>query len=332
MAHLPKIVADACHKDAILDYQPINERLRKLLNYYGPHGKFLRQHVLIYVYKKIEQHYGTFDEKKMDQVYNLGWCLEMLNIQFMIIDDLLDNHEIRRGRKAWYKLDNVGLSVIMDSYLLQTSMFHLLKKYFSSHPCYSKILENFARLEFTVALLLELYSKNFEDFTTERYNGIAQTKCTYYILGQPLQLATLLSNKGFHMNDMMQKVFEHFGFLYTMQNDILDCYGEEFGAKPGTDIQERRCTVLILAALRKASPGQRKLLDECYGVKDDEKIRKVKQIYEELDVLGECYKLEKKLYDRIRTDMKNIPDDFTRSIMENLSYVYTFGEIGKPLR
>ena len=48
------------------------------------------------------------------------------------------------------------------------------------------------------------------------------------------------------------------------QDDFLDCYGDpEVIGKIGTDIQENKCSWLVIQALKKATPAQRKVLEVC---------------------------------------------------------------------
>ncbi|KAK9872497.1 hypothetical protein WA026_017963 [Henosepilachna vigintioctopunctata] len=331
MDYFPRIVEDATQKESILNYPKVSQRLRKFLNYYCTAGRHMRQHILIYVYKMIEEHFGTFDQKNMEDVYKLGWCLELHNCQFMLVDDLIDNHEMRKGKKAWHKLENIGVTSLLDSYLVQSSMFYLLKKYFSSHPHYVEILESFSKLDLVSGMLLELEAVNLKDFTLQALQDAGTVKTSYYGMAQPFYLAVLLANKSLYLNEMMNKVFDHIGFLCTIQNDMVDCFADELGGKPGTDIQENKCVLPIVLALRKASPQQKKILEECYGVNDNAKIKRVKEIYEELDVIGEYFELETEIHNKIAQEIAKIPDKFVRSLMDNLIYIYTFGEIGTPL-
>ena len=52
------------------------------------------------------------------------------------------------------------------------------------------------------------------------------------------------------------------GHLYKVQDDYLDCFGDTalFG-KIGTDIQDRKCSWLIVKALENADSSQRKVLN-----------------------------------------------------------------------
>ncbi|KAL3287254.1 hypothetical protein HHI36_001731 [Cryptolaemus montrouzieri] len=111
---------------------------------------------------------------------------------------------------------------------------------------------------------------------------------------------------------------------------MLDCYGEKEGKKPGTDNQENRRIYLIAMALNKASPPQRKILEESYGRRDEEMIQKVKDIYNELDIIGEFYKMEDIIHDQILNEIKKIPEEFARLLMGKWAYVFTYGKIGTP--
>ena len=54
------------------------------------------------------------------------------------------------------------------------------------------------------------------------------------------------------------------GMVLHFQDDFLDCYGDpEVIGKIGTDIQENKCSWLVIQALKKATPAQRKVLEVC---------------------------------------------------------------------
>jgi len=52
------------------------------------------------------------------------------------------------------------------------------------------------------------------------------------------------------------------GHLFQVQDDYLGCYGKsDVQGKDYTDIQEGKCTWLIVVALQRATPEQRKILE-----------------------------------------------------------------------
>ena len=49
---------------------------------------------------------------------------------------------------------------------------------------------------------------------------------------------------------------------YSLQDDYIDCYGDPaVTGKVGTDIEENKCGWLVIQALQRVSPEQRKVLE-----------------------------------------------------------------------
>ena len=57
------------------------------------------------------------------------------------------------------------------------------------------------------------------------------------------------------------------GHLYNVQDDYLDCFGDtSLTGKIGTDIQDRKCSWLIVKALENADSSQRKVLNVSFEI------------------------------------------------------------------
>ena len=80
--------------------------------------------------------------------------------------------------------------------------------------------------------------------------------------------------------------------LMQIRDDFIDCWGDpSITGKEGTDIQEGKCSWLIVTALSRANKRQQQELKENFGRFDSNCINKVKQIYDELK-LKEIYQEE----------------------------------------
>ena len=75
----------------------------------------------------------------------------------------------------------------------------------------------------------------------------------------PLENGRVLSNTGELMSPL-QTHLEHLCFP-AWQDDYLDCYGDPaITGKVGTDIEENKCSWLVVQALQRVDPEQRKVL------------------------------------------------------------------------
>ncbi|KAJ3321809.1 Farnesyl pyrophosphate synthetase [Gonapodya sp. JEL0774] len=77
------------------------------------------------------------------QAVVLGWCVELLQAFFLIADDIMDGSITRRGQPCWYKKEGVGMVAINDSFILESVIYKLLKKYFRREKYYVDLLELF---------------------------------------------------------------------------------------------------------------------------------------------------------------------------------------------
>lgn len=77
------------------------------------------------------------------------------------------------------------------------------------------------------------------------------------------------------------------GIYFQVQDDYLDCYGDiQQTGKIGTDIQERKCSWLVVQAIKllKDDDSKRAILRDNYGLDDPVNVQIVKDIYQELNL------------------------------------------------
>ncbi|XP_073811059.1 uncharacterized protein [Musca autumnalis] len=217
----------------------------------------------------------------------LGYCTEFLNISVLLLDDIMDDGIYRRGHPTWYKLHGTGIA-INDAFMIVHSVYLLLKHYFGHLPCYRQILEAFHENIFIAACIQSLdmiFSKHPVDtFNMKTYKALAANKVSFDFFYLPF--ATVLYLEGFSDASILnhaQDVFIEMGIFYQIRNDYLDCFStlDSFG-KIGTDIQDNKYSWLIVTAMELANEEEKQLLIECYGKKDNEKIKQVKELYTRL--------------------------------------------------
>ena len=78
----------------------------------------------------------------------LGWMIEFLQAFFLVSDDIMDSSKTRRGNPCWYLAPKVGMIALNDSFMLEASIYILLKKHFRQDKSYVDMFELFQEVTF----------------------------------------------------------------------------------------------------------------------------------------------------------------------------------------
>lgn len=124
-------------------------------------------------------------------------------------------------------------------------------------------------------------------YTTERYAAIAKHKAAYYSFYY-LSTALVMHLAGLSDGELLKKaetILLPMGHFFQVQDDFLDCYGDpKVIGKHGTDIEDGKCTWLIITALSKCDQSEVRKIQEHCGVRNSELIRIIKGIYSQLEI------------------------------------------------
>lgn len=303
--------------------------VRRNLEYNVPRGKLNRG-------LAVRRCYAAFakdaDETALANADVLGWCVELLQAFFLVADDIMDGSVTRRGQPCFYRLPNIGLNAINDSLMLEMMIFRILRLRFSEHRAYVHIVHLFMDITYTTELgqLLDLTSMGndgvrgallrFDDAMLDR---IYRYKTSHYSFYLPCALGMRLAGveESGHYETALA-ICLRLGYYFQAQDDFIDCFGDPaITGKVGTDIEECTCTWLVVQALKKVSVEQRAVLEENYGSKDENKVKKIKSLYEELGLREQFAKFEQSSYDDISKmieDVKLMPTDAFRFLLSKI--------------
>ncbi|XP_041035661.1 farnesyl pyrophosphate synthase isoform X2 [Carcharodon carcharias] len=283
------------------------KRLREVLEYNVPGGKRNRGLSVIASFRELASPKQQ-TEGNLKTALIIGWCVELLQAFFLVADDIMDQSVTRRGQACWYRREGVGLDAINDSYLLEATVYQLLRKYTKGQGYYLNLLELFLQtshqteLGQSLDLMTAQPSKiNLDRFTEQRYKAIVKYKTAFYSFYLPVAAAMYMAGiAGEAEHSNAKAILLEMGEFFQIQDDYLDCYGDpEVTGKIGTDIEDNKCSWLVVQALKRVDPKQRQLLEENYGRSEQEKIAKVKALYEELDMQGIYSQYEEQSYQRL---------------------------------
>ncbi|XP_067395269.1 farnesyl pyrophosphate synthase [Emydura macquarii macquarii] len=282
-------------------------RLKEVLEYNTPGGKYNRGLTVLAAFQKLvgpEQQ----DPESLQCALTVGWCTELLQAFFLMADDIMDFSLIRRGQPCWYKKEGIGLDAVNDSFLLEACIYQLLKKYCRGRSYYLHLLELFLQTSYQTELgqALDLITAppghvDLSRFTLQRYKAIVKYKTAFYSFYLPVAAAMFMAgidSEEEHAN--AKAILLEMGEFFQIQDDFLDCFGDpNLTGKIGTDIQDNKCSWLVVECLNRVSPEQRQLLEENYGQKEPEKVAKVKELYETMGMKAVYQEHEESSYRRL---------------------------------
>lgn len=271
---------------------------REAIYYNLPHGKRNRGLAVVMTHKILAQHYEQTPDLYRARL--IGWCIEMLQTHFLILDDIMDESLTRRGQKCWHLKKNVGNIAINDSFFMQQAIFYILKKHFTNCAYFNDLITLFfdTMLRTTMGQCLDLKSSakpgeipDLDKFTPDKYNAIIDHKTAFYSFSAPVRLGMILSGlTDPHIHQQADIILRRMGQFFQVQDDYLDCFGDPLVmGKIGTDIEEGKCCWPIVTALAIANEKQRSVLEQNYARKDKQNVVAVKKVYKDLNI-EELYK------------------------------------------
>ncbi|KNC84793.1 farnesyl pyrophosphate synthase [Sphaeroforma arctica JP610] len=292
---------------------------KRNLDYNVPGGKLNRGISVRHAFSALINDREATNEEVF-QCYVLGWAVEFLQAFFLVADDLMDASITRRGQPCWYKVEEVKMIAINDSIMLEGCIYRMLKTYFKGNPTYLPLVELFLDNSWytEIGQLHDLITAPEDNvdltrFSLDKYKLIVKYKTAYYSFYLPVAEAMILA--GVDSEKQLaeaEKILLCMGEYFQIQDDYLDCYGSpEVIGKIGTDIQDNKCSWLVVQALDRVTPEQRQILEDNYGQKEAINVEKVKALYLELELEAVFKKYEEESYSTlmkmINSDSHGIP-------------------------
>ena len=116
--------------------------LDEMMEYSVPGGKLNRGTTVLAVNRSMNRSMNrSVSTTDVARAAVAGWTIELLQAFFLVADDIMDDSLTRRGQPCWYKLPNVKMIAINDSFLLESFVFTILKLHFGNEPYYHDLVE-----------------------------------------------------------------------------------------------------------------------------------------------------------------------------------------------
>lgn len=214
-------------------------------------------------------------------------AVEMFHNFTLLHDDIMDNAEVRRGKPSVYASWGNNVAILSGDAMMICS-YRLLSKVPSEKL--ASVMEIFT----TTALQVcegQQYDMDFESrqkVSVVEYMNMIELK-TSVLLAGAAAIGAVLGNASEEDCRQIYRYALELGLAFQLQDDLLDSYGtqEELGKRIGGDILEGKKTCLMLNAMSRATEEDREVLRSTHldkSLSEDEKIARVKAIYDKYDI------------------------------------------------
>lgn len=149
-------------------------------------------------------------------------------------------------------------------------------------------------------------------FSIERYFTIATYKTAFYSTVLPVRLALYLARvSDAAVHEQLEKLMIKMGIFWQIQDDYLDAFADPaITGKIGTDIQDGKCCWPVVTALKLANNQQKEILSQNFGVKNEESVQKVRQVYEQLNIESIYREHEQRLFEELQRLSDKLCEDY----------------------
>jgi geranylgeranyl pyrophosphate synthase len=218
-----------------------------------------------------------------------GYCLdfsiipEVIHNGTLVIDDIEDSSELRRGKPCSYKIYGVDIAVNFGNAMYYLPLLALMEKNVNLpaeklRDVYEVYVQEMINLSMGQAMDIAWHRglANADNLGEEDYLQMCAYK-TGTLARMAAKMAAVLAGGDKKLVEKLGRFAESIGVAFQMQDDVLDLTGQEFAKKKGgvgQDITEGKRTLMVIYTLKKASSADKKRLIEILNMHtSDQKLR-----------------------------------------------------------
>ncbi len=271
---------------------------------------------------------------KIDKFKDFAILPELIHQGSLIIDDIEDNSDLRRGKPCLHKIYGVDIALNLGNFLyffpnliLREKKKEIKKEIINE--IYELYFQEMINLSLGQAMDIFWAKKKIRNIKEKEYLKMCALK-TGCLSRFSAKLAGILCQKGKKVIEKLGKFGESLGIAFQIQDDILDLTlkgkeREKFGKVFAQDITEGKMTLLVILALKRANLKDKKMLLEILNKKTNDKKEKEKAIgiIRKYKAIEDAKNLSKKIVKESWEKIKDlISDPFAkRKLKEFLSFL-----------
>jgi geranylgeranyl diphosphate synthase type II len=202
---------------------------------------------------------------RMEAVLRSAAVLELYHNAFLVHDDVEDGSEFRRDAPTLHRKHGVPIAVNVGDAMLALALEPLLENMASLGLGKAlRILQLVGRMARETAegqaLELDWIRSRQWDLTDVDYLRMVYKKTAWYTFVAPMLVGAIVAGADAPCRVALRKFAVSLGLAFQIQDDVLNLTADprRYGKEIGGDLWEGKHTLILLHALREATPAERK--------------------------------------------------------------------------
>ena len=249
---------------------------------------------------------------------NLAACVELIHAATLMHDDVIDNGEIRRGKKTLNKIWGNQSSILVGDYLL-SRCFEMMVE--DGNLEVLKLLSS-TSAEISQGEVLQLQHKSEVDMLEETYLKIISAK-TASLFAASTKVGSILANKEKKIKDALEFYGKNLGLTFQIADDTLD-YNSElklFGKNIGNDFYEGKVTLPIILLYQKVDKFEKEKLKSFFekDIREKQDLEHVLVLIKKNNIINECYKKAEHYINLASNSLSVFDESDEKNILKSLT-------------
>ena len=195
---------------------------------------------------------------------NLAACIELIHGATLLHDDVIDNGDLRRGKKTTNVIWGNQSSILAGDYLL-SRCFEMMVE--DGNLEILKLLSS-TSTKIAQGEILQLQHKSEVDMLEETYLKIISSK-TAVLFSAATKVGAILAARNNKEKEALEFYGKNLGLTFQIADDTLD-YNSKisvFGKKVGNDFYEGKITLPIILLFQQLKDSEKKQLENIFNKK-----------------------------------------------------------------
>ena len=274
----------------------------------GAGGKRLRPILTILAGKSL-----GYDD---DKLYSLAAMVEFIHTSTLLHDDVVDESELRRGRKTANNLFGNAAAVLVGDFLY-TRAFQLMVGSGSL-----KILEVMADATNIIAEgeVMQLMNIGNVDITEAQYLQVIQYK-TAKLFEAAAQVGAILAGATPEQEQALKDFGMYMGTAFQIIDDVLDYSGsvEQIGKNVGDDLAEGKPTLPLIYLMQQGNEQAAQDVRTALQNADREYFEVIHKHVTESDALNYCTQQAQKAVNQAISCLNALPENEVTAAMRQMA-------------